>query len=223
MELDKNHDGVITASEITDVDRARYFSLFKTQLSEADRNHDGRITREEFSRVGEVPFYSDIHTVAGLLLIVAFAGFCMFLDGLLDAERREYLWYLLAGVPVLAGLAYLCAPEWFLTKSPYLGFVVAAPVILMLLALATGATRAKEEAPAAPKGTVVYKVGEKPAAGASGQRPAPGSPPRRPAAPTARPRPAPTPPRLPPRPSQSSPGSSPPRPPGSPPKPGGAK
>jgi hypothetical protein len=215
---------VITESEITDTDRARYFSLFKTQLSEADRNHDGRITREEFSRVGEVPFYSDIHTVAGLLLIVAFAGFCMFLDGLLDAERREYLWYLLAGVPALVGLAYLCAPEWFLTKSPYFGFVVAAPVTLIVLALVTGATRAKEAAPAAPKGTVVYKVGEKPAAaGASGQRPAPGGPPRRPVATPPRPRPAPTPPRLPPRPSQSSPGSSPPRPPGGPPKPGGPK
>ena len=227
LDLDKNHDGVITENEITDSDRSRYFGQFGRLLSETDLNHDGRITREEFMHAGELPFYSDIHTVAGLLLLGAFAGFCFFLDGLLDPDRREYLWYALTGSLLSVGLAYLCAPEWFLRREPFLGFVSVAPVILILLALATGATRAKEEEPDTPKGTVVYKIGEKGSASvASKQRPAQppqaGQPARRPAQAPARPRPAPTPPRLPPRPPQSSPSKPPPRPPG-PPKPGGQK
>jgi hypothetical protein len=211
QKLDKNYDGVILDVEIGESDRARYGEL----LQRADRNQDRRITREEFALARQLPLHRDIRTGAALLLIVAFACFCLFLDGLLEPDRRDYFWHAIGGMIVPLGLAFLIAPGWFLEQSPYLGFVAVVPIGLVLLALVTGATRDKEGA--AAQGPVVYKVGTKPsAAGPQAQRP--GAPaPRKPAPPPRTPRPAPVP--RPPLPERR------PQPPtkSQPPKPGGQK
>lgn len=220
--LNKNHDKVIDETELKSTEAAPY----RDELKSADRDNNGKITQEEFRRAGEIPFYRDPRSAAAVLLVLGFACFCMFLDGLLEPERRDYFLLTIAGSVLLAGLAYLFAPNWFLDADakphhPYLGFVAAVPVLVIVLAFLTGATKEKEEQPAAPAGPVVYKVGAKPTtAGAPAQKPGqppPGQPAtaRKPAAPVRTPRPAPLPrPPVPERRPPTPPRSQPPRPPG---------
>lgn len=211
LRLDKNHDKSIDETELKSTDAAPY----RDDLKAADRDGNGRITQEEFRRRGEVPFYRDLRSVAAILLLLGFACFCMFLDGLLEPDRRDYFLLTIGGSVVSAGLAYLFAQNWFFDGKPYLGFVAAVPVLLIVLAVLTGATKEKEE-PTGPTGPIVYKVGAKPTAEVTpGQKPSQRVAPRKPTAPVRTPRPAPLPrPPVPERRPQTPPRTQPPRPPG---------
>jgi len=211
LRLDKDHDRAIDEKELKSTDAAPY----RDDLKSADRDDNGKITQEEFRRIGEVPFYRDVKSVAAILLLLAFAGFCMFMDGLLEPDRRDYFLWSIAGSVALAGLAYLCAQSWFFAGKPFLGFVAAVPVLVVVLAFLMGATKEKEE-PAVPAGPVVYTVGAKPPAGGTpAQKPGQPAGPRKSTAPIRTPRPAPLPrPPVPERRPQTPPRSQPPRPPG---------
>ena len=217
LRLDKNHDKVIDETELKSTDAAPY----RDDLKAADRDGNAKTTLEEFRRIGEVPFYRDVKSVAAILLLLAFASFCMFLDGLLEPDRRDYFLWSIAGSVALAGLAYLCAQSWFFAGKPFLGFVAAVPVLVVVVAFLMGATKEKEE-PTVPAGPIVYKVGAKPAAeGTPAQKPGQPAIPRKSTAPIRTPRPAPVPrPPVPERRPQTPPRSQPPRPPG-PSAPGG--
>jgi len=227
--FDANRDGILTGAEVTD----QPIGESGPTVKEADGNGDGHVTREEFAAALKTPLLRDPRTLAALLLLVGFAGFCLFLDELLDPERREYyLWAILSTV-VTAALAFLFASGWFITEQPYLAFVAIAPVVVVVLAIVCGATK-EIERQMLPQGPVVYKVGSggkstaSPAsAGASsGGGTGPAAAPRRPAARpvrTVRPAPVPRPP-VPERRPGPGPGSPPPqRPGGPPPRPGGPR
>jgi len=211
--LDRNRDNAIDKSELATPEAAGY----RSQLAEADRDGNGFITKEEFSQLGQLPFYRDVKTAAAILLVLCFAAFCLFLDGLLDPDHRDYFIYSIAAMAAFGVLSFLVGRSWFLTERPYLAFVALAPAVLIGLAFVFGATREKEEAPEGPKGPVVYKVGK----GTSGTQPAkpasgPGTKKSGPPARTPRPAPIPRPP-VPERRPQTPPRSAPPRPPGTPP------
>lgn len=211
LRLDKNHDKAIDETELQSADAARY----RDDLKSGDRDGNGRISQEEYRRIGEVPFYRAPKSLAAVLLVLSFACFCMFLDGLLEPERRDYFLWTIIGSVVLAGLAYLFAQNWFTDAKPYLAYVAVVPVVLIVLAILTGATKEKEE-PAAPAGPVVYKVGAKPTPeGTPAQRPGQPAATRKPAVPVRTPRPAPLPrPPVPARRPQAPPRSQPPPRPG---------
>lgn len=208
QKLDKNHDKKIDKTELASPDVGPY----RSKLEKADRNRDGMITKEEFDRADEVPFYSDPLTLAALFLIAGFASFCLFLDGLLEPDRRDYFLLAIGGSVLCVGLAYLFGSRWFLGESPYLAFVAVAPAVLIVLALITGVTQAQEEQPVVPSGETVYKVGKTPStSGTASQKPA--QQPRRAAPPVRTPRPAPMPrPEVPERRPSAAPRPSPPRP-----------
>jgi hypothetical protein len=211
LRLDKNHDKAIDEAELQSAEAARY----RDELKSGDRDGNGRISKEEYRRIGEVPFYRDAKSLAAVLLVLGFACFCMFLDGLLEPERRDYFVWTIVGSVALAGLAYLFAPNWFTDAKPYLAYVAVVPVLLIVLAILMGATKEKEEV-AAPAGPVVYKVGAKPTAeGTPAQKPGQPATTRKSTAPVRTPRPAPLPrPPVPERRPQAPPRSQPPRPPG---------
>lgn len=213
LTLDKNHDKMIDEAELKSEEAARY----RDDLKSADRDGSGKISLEEYRRIGEVPFYRDIKTVAAVLLTLSFACFCVFLDGLLEPDRRDYFLLTIGGSVVLAGLAYLFATEWYLNAEPFLGFVAAIPLLVIVLAFLTGATKEKEEE-VAPSGPVVYKVGKPTAEGTPAPKPGQPAAPRKSTAPIRTPRPAPLPrPPVPERRPQSPPRAQPPRPSGPPP------
>jgi hypothetical protein len=213
--LDRNHDKQLTEAELTTPDAGPYAS----KLKEADRDGNNRITFEEFSRLGEVPLYRDPRAAAAILLVLAFAAFCMFLDGLVDPDHRDYFWLAIAGMTASVGLVFVVAKPWFLEQPPYLGYVAGATVVLIIAAFIFGATKEKEEVAAAPTGPVVYQVGKKPGETASTAG-KPGQPPPRKPPPPVRtpspPRPAPSTPPTPPRPPGNRPPGGPKPPPGKP-------
>jgi hypothetical protein len=219
LKLDKNHDKVISDSELTSPDAAPYLA----KLKQADRDGNNRITLEEFNQIGEVPLFQDPRTAAAVLLILAFAAFCMFLDGLFDSDHREYFWHSVAGMVVCVACAYFLGQKWFLAQTPYLGYVVAAPIVVMIIAALAGGMREKEEAPAAPAGPVVFQVGKKPGDAAAGKKAAATSPPRKPPPRTPRPAPLPRPPVPERRPSAAPPSTPPAAPRPAPPRPPSAR
>jgi hypothetical protein len=231
--VDKNHDKSITESELKATEAAPYVE----QLKRADQNKDGRITREEFDRARQPPFHRDPRTAAALALVLAFAAFCLFLDGFLEPDRRDYFWLSIGGCVAATGVAYLFVASWFLNESPYLAYIAAVPLVLLVIAWLAGATREIEVEVTDPTKQVRYKVGSAapgargatgtakatPAAGAA-TKPAGTAAPRRPAPPPRTPRPAPLPrPPVPERRPQPPPRPQPPRPPGAGPPPGGTK
>jgi hypothetical protein len=228
--FDANRDGILMGDEVTE----QPIRESGPTLKAADRNGDGRVTREELAAALQTPVLRDPQTLAAILLLVGFAGFCLFLDELLDPERREYYLWAILGTAVTGALAFLLASGWFLGEQPFLAFVALAPVIVVVLAIVCGATK-EIERQMLPQGPVVYKVGAggksspaSPAAGsATGGASGPGTAPRRPQnrpVRTVRPAPVARPP-VPERRPNPSPGSSPPPRPsgGPPPRPAGPR
>jgi hypothetical protein len=233
LRLDKNHDKAISDAELTSTDAAPYAA--KLKLADVDGNN--RITLEELKRLGEVPLYRNPRTAAALLLIVGFAAFCLFLDGLFDPEHRDYFWLSIIGTFVCAALAFLFGRSWFLQEIPFLAYVAAASALVIVIAAVFGATREREEPEAASTGPVVYQVGKPTGTKAVAKPGAPTQPPRKPAPAVRTPRPAPVarppvperrpqpppqatprpepPPQATPRPAPPPPRPIPPRPPGS--------
>jgi hypothetical protein len=203
--LDKNHDKVLTEAELNSAEALPYAS----KLKQADRDGNNRVTLEEFNQLGELPFYRDLRTVAVILLVLGLGAYCVFLDGLFDPEHSDYFWLSIGGMVVCVGLAFFVAKSWFLEQTPYLGYVAAAPVLLIVAAILFGATKEKEEATAAPTGPVVYQVGKKTGDTSAGA--AKSQAPRKPPSPVRTPRPAPVPrPPVPDRRPQASPKPTPP-------------
>jgi hypothetical protein len=221
--LDKNHDKVLSESELNSPEAAPY----SAKLRQADRDGNNVVTLEEFGQLGEVPFYRDPRTAAAILLIVGFGAYCMFLDGLFDPDHRDYFWLSIGVMALGAGLAFFVTKPWFLEQSPYLGYVAVAPVLFIVAAMLFGATKEKEEPTAAPTGPVVYQVGKKTGDTSAGATKT-GQTPRKPAPPvrTIRPAPMPRPP-VPERRPQASPKPVPPKPttppPSTPPRPPGTR
>jgi hypothetical protein len=186
--LDRNADGsVVIAVELNTSQRTLYGQVLET----LDTNKDGRVTRDEFNKQGVEWLLSDLRGLAALLLFLGFGAFCVFIDSLLDYDRREYLWWAAGAAVLTIAAGYFCAPRWYLNSPPYVAFLAAVPVVVVGLAIAFGAAREPEERPvtAAPGGDRIVigaggRVVGKATPGAAKPAAVPGTP-ARPAAPGA--------------------------------------
>ncbi len=140
--LDRSGRGLIIRAELAQEQLDQYGSI----LDQIDRNHDGLITRAEFEQATAPPVLANPQTYAVLLLIAAFAGFCLLLDSLFDAERRELIWWGLGLWLVPTALAFPLVPQWYLSAEPYIIWVLLLCAVLLAIAFVAGATKPVEVA-----------------------------------------------------------------------------
>jgi len=152
--LDAAGRGIIIKAELTPEQLKQYGAV----LDRIDRNHDGLITRAEFEAATAPSLLGNPHTYAALLLVLAFAGFCIFIDSLFDADRRDYVWWGLGLWLAPMAVGFLLAREWYLGGEPYLVWIVLVCLVLLGIAFALGATKPVEVA-TVETGEKVYVIG----------------------------------------------------------------